>query len=502
MSTRQRTQRTLAVVLLAMLPAWVAAQGLPPDQQQTTGDQMTASLRRQQQTAPPDLPMDKIVVERRQPIPFVPFEMVDLNTGSPIPPDQLIQLPDFPEKAEQKPVTAAEYYRQLNEIERGLCELGYSLRQDWDSIVIQRSVKDEAELQRGQRRMQSAVDESKPFRVRSDAEMKAAVEAAVAPQPGPGGLPDLAVMRQPMRVPVLPKGPQLAPRPESPAIDALRRVNVPKPAVVSTSNEYPFRLGDPSVFAAGVTGRLDLSGSEEVLKLTGAAKVDVSVFSASADIARLNAFVHAPKVGDMRARVTLDVLPFGTVYDEKLNGASKGWKDDKHYALEVPFANFRVMIGPVPVKVTAGAKASVGLHYFVGLNPSSAVAEFSPVVRSNLYVSAGVDYYVAGAGFNTSLTLVNYDLSLYGELRLWLQPPSDGAKPELGIREIYQISHKLNMLSGNASVYAYVYYPKVGLPPWGKKTWSWEMFNWAGFTPVDGELADVTRWTSLGIKAP
>ena len=488
-----RTGAAVAVLALSLLPAVGAAQ--------TSEDQMRAHLERQRRSAPEVLPEDQIIVDRRQPIPFVPFEMVDIVTGEPIAHDQILELPDG------KKMPARDYFRELNLIEQGLCEMGYSLRQDWKEITIQRSPSDPQKLRAGLRHISGAVDESKPFRLHTEADL----DAALQPQSIDFERPNLAVIRpelgnlRPIEL-APPAKPAERPRPE--LADKLREINLPPkkekaPVLVNTSNEYPFQLGDPNVFAAGVTGKLDMAGSEDVLKLDGIARAHVSVFGISSDLARLNASLDAPKTGDMRGRVTFDVLPFGTIYDETLKGASvKLTSPDITRSVDIPFANFRVMLGPVPVKVEAGAHGELGMHYFAGLNPSSAVAEFAPIVRSNLYVSAGADYYVAGVGVETRLTLVNYDLSMYGELRLWMQIPEGGTKPEMGIREKYEISQKLQMLSGNAYVWAYVYYPSCCIPPWSKKEWKWELFNWEGFTPVDGNLADVTRWTSLGIKAP
>src|SRR5215213_8683773 len=201
--------------------------------------------------------------------------------------------------------------------------------------------------------------------------------------------------------------------------------------------------------------------------------------------------MNAPKKGNMTGKLTLDVLPFGTIYNVALDGASVSKSDSMARGVDVEFANFRVMIGPVPVKVSAGAQGSVGMRYFAGLNPASAVGEFAPIVRSSLYVQAGVDIVVAGAGAGASMTLVNYDLSMYGALRLWTQIPEGGTQRELGIREQFIVSHKLQMLSGNAYAFAYIYYPSCCIPPWKKKEWRWEIFNWEGFTPVDGNLADI-----------
>ena len=495
-SNRRHLPATL-LLGLALAPAFAGAQEI------TTVDPenaMASALRREQAQQPEQLDPSRLQVERRQAVPFVPFEMVDLNTNEPIPADRILEFPDG------RSMPAGDYYRQLNEIEKGLCEMGYSLRQDWDSIVIQRSVQEGTPLQSSLRRIRAAVDESKPFRLRTEEEL----ERAMAPQPEPpgagaqamtllrpnvGALQGLKPERQGNKIIATP-----VQRPESAATDALHQI-IPKPkpapVLVEVSKEYPFEIGDPNVFSAKVYGRIDMSGAEDMMKVAGVASAGVSIFGVGADLARLDANLRAPKVGDLHGRLTFDVLPFGTVYDIKLDGASVKKTDQVTRGIDIPFANFRVMIGPVPVLVKAGANGSIGMRYFAGMNPASAVAEFAPIVRSSAYVSAAADYYIAGVGVDTHLTLVDYDLAMYGELRLWMQTPEGKTKPEWGIRNHYEIHNKLQMLSGNSSVFAYVYYPKIGLPPWGKKEWRWELFNWEGFTPLDGMLVEDTTWKPL-----
>jgi hypothetical protein len=500
--TNSNRRRLPALLLLGvcLAPAFACAQEITnPDPNNT----MAASLRRAQAQAPKEIGRDQLEIEQRPPLPFVPFEMVDVVTGAPIDPDTELELPDG------KRIMASQYFRELNEVERGLCEMGYSLRGDWKSIVIQKSRLQGEPLERSLRGVRAAVDESKPFRLRSEREF----DAAMAPQPPENGVQAITLLRpnvgalQGLRPERQGNKIQDTPtqRPESTATEAMTQITPrpkPKPTLVESSQEYPFEIGDPNVFSAKVYGRLGMTGAEDLMKLDGDASARVSIFGVGADLARLDARVRAPKVGDMSGRLTLDVLPFGTVYDLKLDGASVKKSGETTRGIDIPFADFRVMLGPVPVRVKAGASGSVGMRYFTGLNPASAVAEFSPIVRSKAYISAAADYYVAGVGAAAELTLVNYDLAMYGELRLWMQTPEGGTKPEWGIRQRYEISNKLTMLSGNAYAFAYIYYPTCCIPPWDKKEWRWEMFNWEGFTPVDGTLVDETLWTPLGVSAP
>lgn len=454
-------------------------------------------LERQKQNAPKDLNPNLIKVNKRQPLPFKPFEMRDPETGAEISPEVVLTLPDG------KQAKAGEYYNTLNEIERGLNELGYSLREDWESITLQESIVDDTALKSQARLIRATVDENKPFSVRSFDEFN---RDAMQPQPERAS-DSLKVFKPPINVIAVPGGTKentkiggVAPRIGQSTVDLINSINVPKkPIVTRTVKEYPYSFGDPNLFSGSVNGKLDLNGSEEKMTLLGEAKAGASIFGITADVLRLTGSVNAPNKGNMTGKVTLDVLPLGTVYSLSLNGASISKEDGATKTLDANFANFRVMIGPVPVQVKAGARGDAGFRYYAGLNPTSAAAEFTPFVHSRVYVQAGVDVGVAGAGAGAEMTLLNYDLAMSGSIRLWAQIPEGQTKQMLGIREQYKISNKLEMLNGSAYAYAYIYVPKFGIPPWKKKEWRWDIWKWNGFTPINGELVNETRWTSLGI---
>lgn len=454
------------------------------------------TLQRQQQNAPREIDPSLIKVNRRQPVSFQPFEMRDPETGAEISPEKVLTFPDG------KQAKAGEYYAELNRIERELNALGYSLREDWENITIQESIVDEAALQSQARGIRAAINQNKPFRVRSFEEFN---RDAMQTQPR---FDTVEISKPPVIIRQIPgngagsvKVGGVIKRPET-AVE-VDKLNLPpkKPVVAGSVKEYPYSIGDPKLFAGYVNGRLELKGSEENMTLLGEAKAGASIFGVTADLLRLNGNMYAPKKGNMTGKVGLDVLPFGTVYSLSLDGASVSKKDAVTKTLDVTFANFRVMVGPVPVQVKAGAQGSAGFKYYAGLNPASAVAELTPFVHSKVYVQAGVDIVVAGAGAGAEMTLLNYDLSMYGAARLWVQTPEGQTKPMLGIRQQYQIAHKLEMLNGSAYAYAYIYVPKFGIPPWKKKEWRWDIWKWNGFTPIDGELVDETIWTSLGIPA-
>ncbi len=473
-------KKTLAFAVQFAIIALLAVSAFAQQEVDRQSGTTNKVLQRQQQNAPKEIDPSLIKVNRRQPIPFKPFEMRDPETGAEIAPDKVLTFPDG------KRATAQEYYRTLNQVERGLNGIGYSLREEWESVTIQESVVDKGVLQSQARRMRASVNESKRFGARSFEDFNRAA-TQIAGQPGKIlNIPPAVILNN------------IGGSPEN------EKVILPapkEPVVVQSVKEYPYSFGDPKIFSGYVNGKLELKGSEENMTLLGEAKAGASMFGISADLMRLNGNMNAPRKGDMSGNVGLDVLPFGTVYSLSLNGASVSKSDSFTKTLDVPFADFRVMNGPVPVQVKAGAQGSAGFKYAAGLNPASAYAAFIPFVHSKVYVQAGVDLVVVGAGAGAEMTLVNYDLSMRGSAQLLVQTPEGQTKPMLGIQQKFQIAHKLEMLNGVAYAYAYIYVPRWGVPPWKKKELRWDIWKWDGFTPIDGELVDETVWTSLGIPA-
>jgi hypothetical protein len=80
-----------------------------------------------EETLPPELS----TLKNRPEIPYDPFAMVDPATGKPIGANEILELP-------RGLVTAGEYYANLNEYQKKLNKLGYSLKNAADLGVIQR----------------------------------------------------------------------------------------------------------------------------------------------------------------------------------------------------------------------------------------------------------------------------------------------------------------------------------------------------------------------------
>jgi hypothetical protein len=151
---------------------------------------------------------------------------------------------------------------------------------------------------------------------------------------------------------------------------------------------------------------------------------------------------------------------------------------------------FRFMLGPIPISVQLGAQGSVGVRYFVGLSPIKASAQVIPTVNARVYAQAGIDIVVASAGVGGQLRLI--DLSIRIGADLTLRQNGSG----LAIDEHFYAQNELTMLSGSLYVYAEVYVPRFGIPPWTKKHYEWDLWKWKGLQ-VKGYLFNVHRTTAL-----
>jgi hypothetical protein len=112
-------------------------------------------------------------------------------------------------------------------------------------------------------------------------------------------------------------------------------------------------------------------------------------------------------------------------------------------------------------------------------------------VHTKVYAQVGADIIIGGAGAGANLTLLNTDGSLNGAVSI---------EQDAGRGAYYKwndsYSQSLNMLNGNVYVYAYIYVPCWGLPPWCKKEWDWTIFSWGGFS-ASGTLFSDTKTLAL-----
>jgi hypothetical protein len=358
----------------------------------------------------------QVQVNKRTPLPFKPFEMVDLDTGKPISPDTLITLPDG------KRVKARDYYNELNRLEPEFNALGYSLRDTKEAKVeLQKPLIDVAVLNQQAREIKASVLPNTRFR---------------------------PVTRQ-----TLQELQQESQRPNS-MLGTTIEMPPPKPKVANWSSNYDKTIGN-STFSAHLNGQIELLGTDKLTSVSGRLIADASAFGHSFDLLQVYA-------GASLGNADMLVKAFGNVvYSNNVQGIMK---DSYSKPFDSNF-NLNLPLGPLNLKVTLGVRGDIGVDYMLVTVPNGAGAQIGPFIHSSVYAQAAVGGNFAGASAEANLTLVNAQADLEGGISLG---PDANKKPCFKAHN--SLSLNANLLSGYVKFSAHLY----------KKTWEWTPISWSG----------------------
>ncbi|BCM94475.1 hypothetical protein IAD21_06382 [Abditibacteriota bacterium] len=447
-----------------------------------------------------------IQVLRRTPVATQNFSVADPQTGAPISPTTILTLPDG------RKVEAGTYYTELNKIEKGLNDLGYSLRTMPRTLVLQKSVVNPGVLQQqaaqfaaigprladvsltqrflaapvvagGQRVLMSGqltAEAAQSIRNQNVGKSLGLAnnELRLVPQTGvikpqPNGIKP----RIGNRIKILPR----------PGIDIAQ---FKSPKIFHREQPWNWSVGNPSSFQAYLSGKLVTDGKAypvanpsdaEIFKsaseytLSGDAQAGGSILGRNVTLLAANAKFYAPSntAKPLNANSTVQVIGI-TVYNFNQDIPTNWDKSDTisqslHYG--VPFG---IQLGPIWLGGEIGANGEAGLKYSVSMSRTGVGGNVTPFIHTNVYGEGGASVVVAGAGVAVQMTLINADLDMYGQARLgWFLK-------WIFFQDFY-VGYKVRMLDGRVYGYVYVYVPKFGIPPWEKKQWEHDFWNWSGF---------------------
>lgn len=442
----------------------------------------------------------RIQVNRRQPLAYQPFEVVDPRNGNAITPDAV--LPPFPNG---KTMRAADYYNDLNILESQFNALGFTLD-------VRRDPSPGARLQETQFSAAQAAQVRKAgqdfigrHRRLSVAKPLGAAEARQQ------------FLRQQsadrLRLQRLIKDRSEEPPALSPS------GYVPPPAQTGNDFKYDYStdlptLGDRDLFAIYLEGSAELSGKKPgvyaipgtnavqaggSIQLKAHAEAGGYVFDNKFALIRVDGNATAPSPGgEMGAKVTLYIAGMATrdlincpaqTYSSTTKLTDLPHKDftaqwekslDLSYTTPIP-------IGPFVITLRAGVRATAGIEGGIYLSPLGASARFGPYVRADVYASAGISLLIAEAGVKVTLTLINNSLVLEGSVGLTGE--LEAGEGSLKIAYSLRLYDEFQALSGSLGVYVCVYVPAFDIPPWHQKCWDWDIISWEGWKAT-GDLFD------------
>ena len=397
-----------------------------------------------------------IRVNKKKPIEFKAFALKDPKTGKRISPNQILTLPNG------KKVKAGEYYAQLNKFEREFNQSGYSLRQPGEKITIQESTIDKRELQRQQQLLQKTpekIDPRLPGQFQID-----------NPQINPGTIPKI--------------NPTINPGTIKPIDPRLKQGKGNFKLAQATSGTYnrtwDKQVGSRKTFAAYLRGRVQLRGSRTYTRASAEGSTGGYAFNRNFELARGTVTVYAPVSGRGTVNTGLYVArqTLHNVQTRFENRFDEG--DSFSRSLDFEVANIRFSVGPIPMRARFGVRGDAGFRYNIEASGASreAYAQLNPFVDSRAYGQGGADIVVGGAGVNVYLLLLKNNLN--AEAKAYVRFDDDD-RNRAYLESTYSVHNDMEALSGKVYAYAYIFVPRWGIPPWRKKQWNWNIFDWTGF---------------------
>jgi len=470
----------------------------------------------------------KTEVFRRTPIKFQPFEMLDYRTQPPRPIRPNEMMPAFPDG--RAPMTAGDYYKELNRIEKDLNGIGYTLRDKANkSTVIGRTLPDTALLARQRQDIRRQLKPITPINVRTEPlekplhlKLRTVASSAV---PGPRRLSLLEQVTpqggQPTNTP-LATNPAGAARTgafqtytgtknsgEIPGTAAyqekLLNGGIPisidvavDPSWLKNPEHFNVGLGDPDIVGAGFSAWAEHSLKGDDVTMGAFANGGMSLIGknfklldaaawATSGPTRNAADGHVTVLGEnLLAPFHIDQAgPINKVLDHQAKSVDQSVK-------------FHMVIGIIPIAVSVGGRGEVGYDARLIVRDRRVQVDFDPYVQVDGFVEAGVDIVIAGAGIYGNLTILKDTVYVWGQMGFKGKFPPPLSEPgfptalngstlrlydEATRPQFYSgfgADNVIELFSGSIGVYAYIYVPDCCLPPWTKLEYRHEIVSWPG----------------------
>lgn len=485
---------------------------------------------RSQDTA--TLPPQKMELLRRPPIAHQPFEMLDYRSQPPKPIRANEMMPPFPDG--RRSMTAGEFYKELNRIEKDLNAIGHTLRdKDKKSILIGRTLPDRNAIARQSQDIRRQLKPRTTIKVVTEplAQPRHVKIQMVAPGATPGPR-RLAVLESTSPFPPgasLKSGSPLATNPAGAArIDRSQSYTGTKnsgeipgtPAyeekllngqiplsvdiavdksLLRNPEHFNVGFGDPSIVGAGYSAWIEHSLTGDDVTMGVFANGGMSLIGqnfklldaaawATSGPTRNAADAHVTVLGEnLLAPFHMDQAgPIDRILDSQSKSVDQSVK-------------FHMVIGIIPIAVAIGGRGDVGYDARLIVKNRRVQVEFDPYVQVNGFVEAGVDIVIAGAGIYGNLVIVNDTVRALGYMGFKGKIPPPLSEPgfpttfngstlrlyeEATRPQFYyglEVNNSIELFSGSIGVYAYIYVPDCCLPPWTKLEYRHDVVSWPGF---------------------
>ena len=241
-----------------------------------------------------------------------------------------------------------------------------------------------------------------------------------------------------------------------------------------------FNYGKRSIVATYAQAALDITGSEDVQNFTASGSAGLYILNNPFNV--IGGYAEA-SAGPEQVYFEVNFQSFGQkIYAPKRVEGSVRIEDSKPNAWHLPKLDksYRqyFTVGPVPIKVTLGAYIDIGVGYEYGIYNTQVKASVIPYAKAAGYAhaEAGIpEILTIGAGFEMTIIDARIPLTAYAAIKF-----DEVGYPFLSLGLDGRVQYQLV----NGKVYAFVKYlvPRLGLPPWKRKTSTYELFKWSGYS--------------------
>ncbi len=464
---------------------------------------------------PIELKASLLKVNTRAPLAFKAFALLDPTKSEPTvlqDPGQI--LPPLPNGEK---MTAEDYYRDLNVLEADFNAKGYSLdfrRDPEEEVLLQ-----ETAVPPGQNGVGIRFNARELTKVRSKAALfRSAVGAKETRLGALGKLKVDQLERSPsQKAPVTAQRPVASGEAKTAATaagktaaqqpSAVRDKTAPAPieqALAKMKGELRLRAtpyerelnpadivkGDRDTFGISVRSNSRQAGDSKALSVVNSAGIHAFIFDHDLELAVITGTTSAAATnGSLTAELSVMVLgnyvssasfrETASVPDVALTQMAPlptaGRDGDWSSSLDVGYG-MTFMAGPIPLSVRLGARASVGCGSVLMSSPLRVENEIAPFAYADVYAQAGVNILIAEAGVRCDLNLIDARMTVHGMLLRGAEQGKEFLDTEYFIYRWY------SALSGELSLYAWIYVPRFGIPPWRRKTFRTRLAGWDGYS--------------------
>ncbi|WP_186647227.1 hypothetical protein [Fluviispira vulneris] len=427
---------------------------------------------------------DGYIDNKRPAIPFVPFRMTDNKTDRELSPDDIITAIDRNGKSYQ--VKAEEFFSNLNSIEYGLNQWGYSLRDSTGSYNLS-SLDSCLKLLENQREVikKNLIDEPVNEVLKYD-DWKKKVQLINEEQKKKyPRFTDLIKYRDPDKY--------------NEYTSKVNAFDVPRPllkkvamTVFKKSKNWVFEKGEISKFLIGGSAGYGVKASH----LEASSFAHMTIDAAMLNIwhgSVLSAKTSASSPGTGMGSLSLSVNIFGATLFAVDNDLDKSVYANEKEFINTPLnieKSTHFTLGPIPIRLSLGMRGSNTMRWGLDARPLQLQSFLQHYAELDAYAVAAVDILIAGVGVHGRLLLISVNTHISGNAHVEYNDTLYFKLNLVGKTDVHT-------LFGDLKLVAYAYLPTLQF--WKgileKKEWFKRLGEYPGFK-YSGNIFDYSATLS------